>query len=149
MPLVTVSGKIDSDTIHNELVQSLNEMCAETEFYPVPYDLDNLAHISNGQDNISCDSCYQILEVSIGKSRTIADMDERFQKNMSQFCRILRHHRLFPTGLGTNVFRPEEVDDSYYVHGGIYTAVNQFLKEHTSHHDPSVFFTMMVYADSY
>lgn len=105
--------------------------------------------IENGKDSISADYSYEVLEFSMGKSRNIHEIQERFHSYAKPLTIFLKEKGYLFTGMGSNLFHKEFEDDSQYTHDPFYNKVREYVLTYTTHKDPSSFYTLMASTQSH
>jgi len=108
-----------------------------------------VVRIENGKDSISADYSYEILEFSMGKSRNIHEIRERFHSYAKPLATFLREKGYLFTGMGSNLFHTEFKDDSQYTHDPFYNKIREYVLTYTAHKDPSAFYTLMASTQSH
>jgi len=139
--IVCLDKKCDTKTAICEVFQKLVD---EYDFQVVIRGTDgNLVRVDNGVDGISCDYCYQLLEFSFGKAETIGEIAERFQKYYHIIMPLLKERGHMFTGMATNHFPIDYTEDKNFTMDPFYSKVREYVREYTTHKDPTYFYTMM------
>ena len=135
----------------NSLEAPKDVMCEAFEYMVKEHGFSNVitgsdgyvVRIDNGIDSISADYSYVILEFSMGKSKCINEIGERFYKYYKVLTAFFDRKGYSFTGFGCNLFYRPFQDETQYTHDPFYSKIREYVLEHTAHKDISCFYTLM------
>lgn len=141
----------------NSLEAPKDVMCEAFEYMVKEHGFSNVitgsdgyvVRIDNGIDSISADYSYVILEFSMGKSKCINEIGERFYKYYKVLTAFFDRKGYSFTGFGCNLFYRPFQDETQYTHDPFYSKIREYVLEHTAHKDISCFYTLMASTQSH